>query len=169
VSINFNELRELLGAIAQTDITELSLKTDAFELSVRKNAGQAPVVVPVIPIPEAIATPAGLTESVSPPPPPPVPVAELPKETPTPSVVDQKWTAVTSPMVGTFYRAPSPDEAPFVEIGDAIRKGQPVCIIEAMKLMNEIEAEISGQVMEIAVTNGEPVEYGQTLLWVKPA
>ena len=167
MSINFNELRDLLGAIAQTDITELSLKTDAFELSVRKNAGQAPVVVPVIPIPEAIAAPAGLTESVSPP--PPVPVAELPKETPTPSAIDQKWTAVTSPMVGTFYRAPSPDEAPFVEIGDAIRKGQPVCIIEAMKLMNEIEAEISGQVMEIAVANGEPVEYGQTLLWVKAA
>ncbi len=167
MSINFNELRELLGAIAQTDITELSLKTDAFELSVRKNAGQAPVVVPVTPIPEAIAAPAGLTESVSPP--PPVPVAELPKEPPTLSAIDQKWTAVTSPMVGTFYRAPSPDEAPFVEIGDAIRKGQPVCIIEAMKLMNEIEAEISGQVMEIAVANGEPVEYGQTLLWVKAA
>ena len=167
MSINFNELRDLLGAIAQTDITELSLKTDAFELSVRKNAGQAPVVISATPIQEAIAAPAGLTESVSPP--PPVPVAEPPKETPTPSAIDQKWTAVTSPMVGTFYRAPSPDEAPFVEIGDAIRKGQPVCIIEAMKLMNEIEAEISGQVMEIAVANGEPVEYGQTLLWVKPA
>ncbi|MFM7441480.1 MAG: acetyl-CoA carboxylase biotin carboxyl carrier protein [Snowella sp.] len=167
MSIDFNELRDLLGAIAQTDITELSLKTDAFELSVRKNAGQAPGVVPVTPIPEAIAAPAGLTEPASPP--PPVPVAELPKETPTPSAIDQKWTAVTSPMVGTFYRAPSPDEAPFVEIGDTIRKGQPVCIIEAMKLMNEIEAEISGQVMEIAVANGEPVEYGQTLLWVKPA
>ena len=167
MSINFNELRDLLGAIAQTDITELSLKTDAFELSVRKNAGQAPVVVPVTPIPDAIAAPAGLTESASPP--PPVPVAELPKEPPTLSAIDQKWTAVTSPMVGTFYRAPSPDEAPFVEIGDAIRKGQPVCIIEAMKLMNEIEAEISGQVMEIAVANGEPVEYGQTLLWVKAA
>ena len=167
MSINFNELRELLGAIAQTDITELSLKTDAFELSVRKNAGQAPVVVSATPIQEAIAAPAGLTESVSPP--PPVPVAELPKETSTPSAIDQKWTAVTSPMVGTFYRAPSPDEAPFVEMGDSIRKGQPVCIIEAMKLMNEIEAEISGQVMEIAVANGEPVEYGQTLLWVKAA
>jgi acetyl-CoA carboxylase biotin carboxyl carrier protein len=167
VSINFNELRELLGAIAQTDITELSLKTDAFELSVRKSASQLPVIVPATPIQEAIAAPSGVLESVSPP--PPVPVAELPKETPTPSAIDQKWTAVTSPMVGTFYRAPSPDEAPFVEIGDAIRKGQPVCIIEAMKLMNEIEAEISGQVMEIAVANGEPVEYGQTLLWVKPA
>ena len=168
MSINFNELRELLGAIAQTDITELSLKTDAFELSVRKSASQVSVIVPATPIPDAIAAPpVVLTESVSPPPPASTP--ETPKETPTPSAIDQKWTAVTSPMVGTFYRAPSPDEAPFVEIGDAIRKGQPVCIIEAMKLMNEIEAEISGQVMEVAVANGEPVEYGQTLLWVKPA
>ena len=167
MSINFNELRDLLGAIAQTDITELSLKTDAFELSVRKNAGQTPVVVPVTPILDAIVAPPGVAESVIPP--PPVPVTEPPKETSTPSAIDQKWTAVTAPMVGTFYRAPSPDEAPFVEIGDAIRKGQPVCIIEAMKLMNEIEAEISGQVMEIAVANGEPVEYVQTLLWVKPA
>jgi acetyl-CoA carboxylase biotin carboxyl carrier protein len=132
VSINFNELRDLLGAIAQTDITELSLKTDAFELSVRKNAGQPPVVVAATPIQEAIAAPAGLTESVSPP--PPVPVAELPKETPTPSAIEQKWTAVTSPMVGTFYRAPSPDETPFVEIGDTIRKGQPA---DAMRLMAE--------------------------------
>lgn len=165
MSINFNELRDLLGAIAQTDITELSLKTDAFELSVRKNAGQIPVIVPVKPIQEAIAAPPVVAESVSPTPPAPTP--ETPKDTP--SAIDQKWTAVTSPMVGTFYRASSPDEAPFVENGDSIRKGQPVCIIEAMKLMNEIEAEISGQVMEIAVANGEPVEYGQTLLWVKAA
>ena len=167
MSINFNELRDLLGAIAQTDITELSLKTDAFELSVRKNAGQAPVVVPVTPIPEAIAAPAGLTESVSPP--PPVPVAEPPKETSTPSAIDQKWTAVTSPMVGTFYRAPSPDEAPFVEIGDAIRKGQPVCIIEAMKLMNEIESPTSGRVVKILGAEGKVVEFGEVLFLIDPA
>jgi acetyl-CoA carboxylase biotin carboxyl carrier protein len=70
-------------------------------------------------------------------------------------------------MVGTFYRAPAPEEPPFVEVGDTVRKEQVVCIIEAMKLMNEIESEIAGQVMEIAVANGEPVEYGQTLMWVK--
>lgn len=71
-------------------------------------------------------------------------------------------------MVGTFYRAPAPGEPPFVENGDRISDGQVVCIIEAMKLMNEIEAEVSGQIMEIAVENGEPVEYGQTLMWVAP-
>ena len=71
-------------------------------------------------------------------------------------------------MVGTFYRAPAPGEAPFVEIGDRIRSGQVVCILEAMKLMNELEAEVSGEVVEILVDNGEPVEYGQVLMRVKP-
>jgi acetyl-CoA carboxylase biotin carboxyl carrier protein len=71
-------------------------------------------------------------------------------------------------MVGTFYRAPGPDEAAFVEVGDRIRTGQTVCIIEAMKLMNEIEAEVSGQVMEILVANGDPIEYGQPLMRINP-
>jgi acetyl-CoA carboxylase biotin carboxyl carrier protein len=71
-------------------------------------------------------------------------------------------------MVGTFYRSPAPDEGPFVEVGDRIRTGQTVCIIEAMKLMNEIEAEVSGQIVEILVENGEPVEYGQPLMRVNP-
>ncbi len=71
-------------------------------------------------------------------------------------------------MVGTFYRSPAPDEPAFVEVSDRIRSDQTVCIIEAMKLMNEIEAEVSGQVMEILVKNGEPVEYGQTLMLINP-
>jgi acetyl-CoA carboxylase biotin carboxyl carrier protein len=71
-------------------------------------------------------------------------------------------------MVGTFYRAPGPDEPPFVEVGDRIRSGQSVCIIEAMKLMNEIESEVSGQVMEILVQNGEPVEFNQPLMRINP-
>jgi acetyl-CoA carboxylase biotin carboxyl carrier protein len=71
-------------------------------------------------------------------------------------------------MVGTFYRAPAPGESPFVAVGDRVKSGQSVCIIEAMKLMNEIEAEVSGQVMEILVQNGEPVEYGQPLMRINP-
>ena len=71
-------------------------------------------------------------------------------------------------MVGTFYRAPAPGEQPFVEIGDRVRVGQTVCIIEAMKLMNEIEAEVSGQIIDVLVHNGEPVEYGQPLMRIKP-
>jgi acetyl-CoA carboxylase biotin carboxyl carrier protein len=71
-------------------------------------------------------------------------------------------------MVGTFYRAPAPDEPPFVDVGDRIRIGQTVCIIEAMKLMNELEAEVAGEIVEILVSNGQPVEYGQVLMRVNP-
>ncbi|MBU0686986.1 MAG: acetyl-CoA carboxylase biotin carboxyl carrier protein [Candidatus Margulisbacteria bacterium] len=81
---------------------------------------------------------------------------------------DDGLLVVTSPMVGTFYRSPSPDSAPFIEVGDKINPGKTVCIVEAMKLFNEIESEISGTVEKILVENGKPVEYGQKLLLVKP-
>jgi acetyl-CoA carboxylase biotin carboxyl carrier protein len=110
----------------------------------------------VTPPPAAVVP--SVTPTVAPPTPEPVPS----------TTVDKKWVAIASPMVGTFYRAPAPDEAPFVEKNDRVRVGQTVCIIEAMKLMNEIEAEVAGQIVEIAVTNGEPVEFGQTLMWVNP-
>jgi acetyl-CoA carboxylase biotin carboxyl carrier protein len=83
-------------------------------------------------------------------------------------VMEQRLVDIPSPMVGTFYRASAPGEAPFVEVGDRVRSGQTVCIIEAMKLMNEIEAEVSGQVMEVLLQNGEPVEYGQPLMRINP-
>ena len=165
MSIDFNQLRELLGAIAQTDITELILKSEDFELTVRKSLGEIPSVPSVgtnavytAPVP--LPTPQTATPTT----PPPTSVIE----TPVPSPIDKQWVEITSPMVGTFYRAPAPDEPPFVEVGDRITKGQTVCIIEAMKLMNEIEAEVSGEITEIIVQNGQPIEYGQTLMWVSP-
>lgn len=86
-----------------------------------------------------------------------------------PEIVAAPGTLVTSPFVGTFYRAPSPDASPFVEVGDAVKKGQVVCIVEAMKLMNEIEAEMDGRVAELVAKNGEHVEYGQTLIRLTPS
>jgi acetyl-CoA carboxylase biotin carboxyl carrier protein len=86
-----------------------------------------------------------------------------------PEAVAAPGTFVTSPFVGTFYRAPSPDASPFAEVGDAVKKGQVVCIVEAMKLMNEIEAEIDGRVAEILAKNGEHVEYGQALIRLTPS
>ena len=166
MAIDFNQLRELLAAIALTDITELTLKSDDFELTVRKG-------IPVMPMADqTVVNTAGIIAA----PPPVMPSAPTSIQqspatspaTPTSPPVDQKWVAVKSPMVGTFYRSPAPDEAAFVEVSDRIRSDQTVCIIEAMKLMNEIEAEVSGQVMEILVKNGEPVEYGQALMLINP-
>lgn len=155
MSIDFQKIRELLGAIAQTDITEFSLKGEAFELTVKKGQSQG---VPMASVPLPITTPAPTPMTA------PAPVVDTP-----PPTVDPKWVDITSPMVGTFYRAPAPTEPPFVETGDRINNGQTVCIIEAMKLMNEIEAEINGQIMEILVQNGEPVEFGQPLMRINPS
>lgn len=181
MQLNFEELRNLLVTLGQTDIGELTIKSADFELTVRKGvavssqgtaieskvAGSSgvpsvelapPTILPssTLPAPEARAT----TDTGA-----ATPAAATPA---TPTVDKSKWLDVTSPMVGTFYRAPAPDEPPFVDVGDRIRNGQTVCIIEAMKLMNELEAEVSGEVMEILVQNGEPVEYGQVLLRVNP-
>lgn len=175
--LDFNQLRELLTAIAQTDIAELTLKSADFELTVRKGIRTMPpadLTVSSISntatsgfVAEPMALPTMPTVST----PTPEVVAKNPSTAPSPppsSGGDQKWEEVLSPMVGTFYRSPSPDDAPYVDVGDRIRIGQTVCIIEAMKLMNEIEAEVSGQVVEILVENGKPVEYGQPLMRIKP-
>lgn len=165
MSINFQELRDLLGAISQTDITELTLKNDDFELVIRKDNG-------VVSVPQVVTASPNIVEALTPTvvAANPVTVAESPptETSSAPKVDDKKWVDITSPMVGTFYAAPAPDEDPFSSVGDRINKGDTVCIIEAMKLMNEIEGEVSGQIMEIAVENGEPVEFGQVLMRVNP-
>ena len=176
--LDFNELRQLLIVLAQTDIAELTLKSDDFELTVRKAVGEKTQLLPTA---ESIASNAielGLNSS---------PIANtatgresIPSRIGESTIsnslqmpvaaqpLEQKFLEISSPMVGTFYRAPAPGEQPFVEIGDRVRVGQTVCIIEAMKLMNEIEAEVSGQIIDVLVHNGEPVEYGQPLMRIKP-
>lgn len=151
MEFDLNQVRELLAILNQTDIEELSLKSSDFELTIRK--GMSPVSVQPA---ESVVAPASLAVAVS------------TAAAPVAPVVDKSWVEVTSPMVGTFYRSPAPDEPSFVDVGDTIRKGQTICIIEAMKLMNELEAEVSGEIMEILVENGKPIEFGQPLMWVKP-
>lgn len=172
--LDFNEIRQLLATIAQTDIAEVTLKSDDFELTVRKGVNHSvlpadqtlggvvsPGLTPVSPIAASQTAPIQLPE---------VPSSRDTAGSPSPlaNASSSRYVEVESPMVGTFYRAPAPGEAPFVEVGDRVKAGQSVCIIEAMKLMNEIEAEVSGQVMEILVQNGEPVEYGQPLMRINP-
>ncbi len=177
--LDFSEIRQLLTTIAQTDIAEVTLKSNDFEIVIRKavsaphqmlSFGQAGLgtlgstgLAQQAPTPQVIVSPP-VVESV----PNRVDSAATAPQTNPPSTNDSKFVEITSPMVGTFYRASAPGEAPFIEVGGRVRKGDTVCIIEAMKLMNEIEAEISGSVMEILVQNGEPVEYGQPLVRINP-
>jgi acetyl-CoA carboxylase biotin carboxyl carrier protein len=170
VSLDLTELRELLTALNKTDIAELILKSDDFELTVRRgllsDAGQpglvqvspnlmsAPVMVAPLPVADASRSSEGGSDASM------VPAS--------PPSHDRRLVDILSPMVGTFYRAPGPDDSPFVEVGDRVRAGQTVCIIEAMKLMNELEAEVTGEIVEILIQNGQPVEYGQPLMRVNP-
>jgi acetyl-CoA carboxylase biotin carboxyl carrier protein len=158
MTIDFKELRELLAAIASTDITELTLKNADFELTVSKSRGSGGEMIMVAP---ANSTPQLMVSSHQEP-------VTVTANIATTTIVDKKWVEIKSPMVGTFYRSPAPDEAAFASVGDRIRVGQTVCIIEAMKLMNEIEAEAAGQVMEVLVENGQPIEFGQILMYINP-
>ena len=146
-------LRELLEFLSSSDIQELKLEGDDFRLEVRRNM-PAPQEV-MLP---AQAAPIAADDAAAAAPPPPAAAA---------SRCD--LVEVKAPMVGTFYRSPAPGEAPFVEVGSKISNGQAVCILEAMKLMNELEAEVSGEVVEILVENGTPVEYNQVLMLVRPS
>lgn len=161
--MELQQIQDLLGAIANTDITEFTLKQTDFELTIRKEQKTIMVAAPETPM---VAAPSPVPSQA------PAPVAEASSDTGNQGNTlarNKNWVEITSPMVGTFYSAPAPDEDPFVDLGDQVDKGQTVCIIEAMKLMNEIESEQSGKIMEIVVKNGEPVEYGQTLMWLDPS
>ncbi len=159
MEFSLEQLRELITILDRTDIAELTLEAGEMRLNIRKS-DKGSTVAPVVTPPAAVPVPAeAIAPSVAAPT-TPVPAAELPAA--------KKLAEITSPMVGTFYRAPAPDESPFVEIGQVVRKGQVVCIIEAMKTMNEIEAEVAGRIVEIPVENAQPVEYGQVLVRLEP-
>ena len=149
------EIQDLIDYISNTGLAEVKIKTEEFELSVKKYADGATAA----PASQYIAAPAAV--------PAPAPVAAAtaaPSPAPSSNLVEIK-----SPMIGTFYLTANPDSAPFVTEGGSISAGKTVCIIEAMKLFNEIEAEISGKIVKILVANASPVEYDQPLFLVDPA
>jgi acetyl-CoA carboxylase biotin carboxyl carrier protein len=152
--MDLRKLKKLIDLVQESGIAELEI-TEGEE-RVRIARGGA---VSVTPLGAAIATAASNA--------PTVPAVESSAATPTPAAAEpapgQHGHTVKSPMVGTFYRAPSPDAKPFVAAGDSVKEGQTICVIEAMKLMNEIECDASGVVKAILVENGQPVEYGQAL------
>ncbi|MEW6674616.1 MAG: acetyl-CoA carboxylase biotin carboxyl carrier protein [Nitrospirota bacterium] len=142
--MELEDLKELIELLKETDITELQIEKNGTKVKIKREKLISSIEMPVqksAVIPEKIA--------------------ELEEET-------QRLITVTSPIVGTFYRSPSPDAAPFVEVGLRVKKGQVLCIVEAMKLMNEIESEIEGIVIKALVENGQPVEYGEPLFLIEP-
>ncbi len=151
MKIDFEQIRELLTVVSETDITELTIESGEERVTVKKSgpAGQVVTMAPV-----AKAAPEIINAS---------PDAPEPKGTEANGLLP-----ITSPMVGTFYRSPSPSAPSFIDIGDSIAVGQTVCIIEAMKLMNDMPSEISGRVVKVCVENGSTVEYGQPLFLVDP-
>lgn len=153
MNFDLEYIEKLVKMVSDSELTELTLeeKESAIVIRKEKEVVQAQTIVP-----QAIAAPAATPAPVA------APVATEEKKADAP-----KGTPITSPMVGVFYAASSPGAKPFVEVGSTISTGQVVCIIEAMKLMNEIEAEVSGKVTQICVKDGEAVEYGQVLMYVE--
>ena len=161
IQLDHQELHRLLAVLAESDIQEFRLEGKDFRLEVKRNLSSDLVVSSSPPIVQNNQITDRSLDAASEP-------SSTPS-TPPPSAAGARDDSVeiTAPMVGTFYRAPGPDEAPFVEIGSRIGTGQTVCILEAMKLMNELESEVSGEIVEILVENGTPVEFGQVLMRVK--
>jgi len=157
MQLDHEQLHRLLEALGESDIQEFRLEGDDFRLEVRRNLPGQTVVASAAaaPLVAAVAPQAAPAETTSPP--------------PAAASTRSDLQDITAPMVGTFYRAPAPGEPSFIEVGNRVDVGQTVCILEAMKLMNELESEVSGEVVEILVDNGTPVEFGQVLMRVKPA
>ena len=160
-----NELRELIELISRSNFVTFELEREGFKLKLQKGGAAPPSQVVVVPAAAAPASgaPAG-GPLVAAPAAAPVPAAAAKA----PEAADSGLVEMTSPIVGTFYRQPSPSAPPFVEPGSKVRKGQVLCIIEAMKLMNEIEAEMDAEVVEILVASGQPVEFGEVLFRLRP-
>jgi acetyl-CoA carboxylase biotin carboxyl carrier protein len=161
-SFSLDEVKALVKVLEGTDVTSLRWDRNGQKIVIRRGHA-APVGVipatfpsaaPVVPVTVPAAPVAAAAPSAAP-------------ATPKPEA--KPGTVVTSPFVGTFYRAPSPDSPPFVDVGTVVKKGQVLCIVEAMKLMNEIEAEVAGKIAEIFVQNATPVEFGQALFRIEPA
>lgn len=172
--MTFKEIQELIKLVNKTNLSEFKLEQGDFKLSIRTAAyteaksakvSAVPSVVPLTSAapaaPAPTAAPAPVASSAA-------PADKAPAATKEAEAAEDKYVPIKSPMVGTFYRASSPDKPPYVEVGTHVKKGDVVCIIEAMKLFNEIESEVSGTIVKVMVDNESPVEYDQVLFLVDP-
>ena len=158
------EIRDLIDFISKSGLNEVSIETEDLKIAIKRDAETRVVESSAAPAPVA-AAPASVPAPAA----APAPAAPEAPQSETSSGGDSNYVEVKSPMIGTFYRTPNPDSPPFASVGDKIEKGQTVCIVEAMKLFNEIESEVSGTVVKVMVENASPVEYDQVLFLVDPS
>jgi len=167
--MTLSEIQELIKLVSRSSVNEVEIEKKDFKISIKAEgkkkgngmnevvAQQFPMAMPQLTMPQMQAAPAT------------APVAQAPAAPAAPAAEDAKYITIKSPMIGTFYRRPSPDKDLFVNVGDDVKAGTVVCVIEAMKLFNEIESEISGKIVKILVDDSSPVEYDQPLFLVDPA
>jgi acetyl-CoA carboxylase biotin carboxyl carrier protein len=159
--MDIKQIQELIKFVHKSGVNEVSIEEKDFKITIKTN--QVPTVVnATIPAAAPVAAPAPQVSAPAP--------AAAPGATPAaPAADDSKLITIKSPMIGTFYRSSSPDKPVFVNVGDEIKPGQVLCIVEAMKLFNEIEAEVSGRIVKVLIDNASPIEYDQPLFLVEPA
>jgi acetyl-CoA carboxylase biotin carboxyl carrier protein len=155
------EIRDLIDFISKSGLEEVNIETEEFKIKVKRNQDHAPATFMSAPAPVAASAPVAAAPKAAP---------AVEDEATSPATTEaNNHITIKSPMIGTFYRTSNPDTDPFVRVGDTVSVGQAVCIIEAMKLFNEIESEISGTIVKVLVENATPVEYDQPLFLVEPA
>lgn len=162
-SMDFKQIQDLIKSINKSNISELTIEQKDFKITIRQKEDKVvTVAAPVAPVVQAVQ---GTPVVAAAPAQAQAPAAEKPAS----PAKDDNLVTIKSPMIGTFYRRPSPDKPLFVEVGDDVQVGSVVCIIEAMKLFNEIESEVSGKIVKILVEDATPVEYDQPLFLVNPS
>ena len=160
--MDLKEIQNLIKFVSNTGVAEVKLETGDVKITIRTtlegNTPEITYVQQAAPVQQAMAAPVATAS-----------VAAAPAAPAAPAEDNSKFVTIKSPMIGTFYRKPSPDKAPFVEVGSTIGKGDVLCVVEAMKLFNEIEAEVSGKIVKILVDDMSPVEFDQPLFLVDPS
>ncbi len=167
--MDIKEIQELIKFVAKSGATEVNLEIDNVKISIKSPAkkGAVPETTIIQQIPVAQGAPTVMPVAAAPAPAVEAPAAKAPAADK--SNEEDKYITVKSPMIGTFYRKPSPDKETFVNIGDTIKPGDVLCVVEAMKLFNEIESEVSGKIVKVLVDDSTPVEYDQPLFLVDPS
>jgi acetyl-CoA carboxylase biotin carboxyl carrier protein len=167
--MNKKEIEELIKFVAKSGVSEVNLELKDFKITIKNPTRTEQIVTTVAAAPMAPVMPAAVAPVMPAPVAAPAPVSPAAPSAPAAGSDESKYITVKSPMIGTFYRAAGPDKPIFVNVGDEIKPGQVLCIIEAMKLFNEIESEVSGRVVKVLVDNAKPVEYDTPLFLVDPS